>query len=91
MRTRGGAVFCGSYMSNANQRRCLEWGGGGCAEGAAKFDSPVENDSVVLGYVEGCTSLIRNRHAPQNHYRALGAGLLKGPGMGLFLMSEVPM
>jgi len=37
------------------------------------------------------TSLIRNCPPPQDHHRALGIILLKGPRGALFLMSEVPV
>ena len=37
------------------------------------------------------TSLIRNSTPPQDHHRALGIVLLKGPRDALFLMSEVPL
>ena len=37
------------------------------------------------------TSRIRNRQPPQDSHRALGIGLLQGPRVGRFLMSEVPL
>ena len=37
------------------------------------------------------TWLIRNGTPPQDHYKALGIVLLKGPREALFLMSEVPL
>jgi hypothetical protein len=38
------------------------------------------------------TSLIRNRPPPpKEHHRALGTGLLQGPGGVHFLVSEVPL
>ena len=42
------------------------------------------------GYYRG-TSLIRNRHPPEDHPTALGIGLLYGPREGRFLMSKVPL
>jgi len=37
------------------------------------------------------TSLIRNRHPPYNHHRALGIGILQGPMVVRFLVSEVTL
>ena len=37
------------------------------------------------------TLLMRNRNHPQDHYRALGIGLLEGSMVERFLMSEVPL
>ena len=37
------------------------------------------------------TSPMRNSPPPEDHHRALGIFLLKGPRGALFLMSEVPL
>ena len=37
------------------------------------------------------TSLIRNRHPPQDHHRAPAINLLQATRVGRFLMSKVPL
>ena len=45
----------------------------------------------MLGSRYRDTSLIRNPQPPQDHHKALGIGILQGPRVGRFLMSEVPL
>ena len=58
-----------------------------------RLNAPPLEPSVATGPLKDYrgTSLTKTRPTPWDHHRALGVGLLQGPRVGRFIMSEVPL